>query len=305
MAVELAHRFAAEHVRDPDHGAPIPAQPRDPLLDLGRQFRRVGLPGGQHHRDIRGELRDRVQQVPDPLLSGDATHEQDVRAGRVDPVGDELVDGGVRREEVGVDAVVNHLHSRRIDLVQAQHIAPSLPADGDDAVRRLERVPLDPARQVVAPAELLALPGPQRFERVQRDHQRNTTRLTDQAPAEVGVPGMAVDQVRVGAIGGHRQAALHRVPRRAQAFVPGRRPRARWVAAHLPAGLIHGLVAEGPHLDLDLAPQSPGQFGDVEAGASVDVGRVFLGQEEGLHAACRVTRQAERHLPAAYSPVVS
>ena len=92
---------------------------------------------------------------------------------RVDPVARQRIGGGVGREEVSVDPVVDDADPLRLDREVAEHVVARPLADRDDGVGRLERGPLDPAREVVAAAELLALPRPERLERVDRDDQRD------------------------------------------------------------------------------------------------------------------------------------
>ena len=77
----------------------------------------------------------------------------------------------------------------------------------------LDRGALHPAAQMVARAKLLDLPRPQRLERVDRQHRRNVPQLLGQKAGHIGVPGMAVDDIGVEGVLGHRQAALKRVQR--------------------------------------------------------------------------------------------
>jgi hypothetical protein len=43
------------------------------------------------------------------------------------------------------------------------------------------------------------------------------------------------------------------------------------------------LGAEGAHFDVDESGEFTGKVIDVDAGAAVDVGRVFVGEEQGFH----------------------
>ena len=159
---------------------------------------------------------------------------------------------GSGAKKSGVDAVVDDVDPVGRHLEVREHVVARPLAHGDHRVRRLERGPLDPARQVVAAAELLALPRPQRLERVDGHHQRHRVRPLHQQARQVAVPGVAVDEVRVGRVGGHGQVAGEGLPGGAQPLVAGRQVARRRVAA-APAILppASSLVAEGAHLDRD------------------------------------------------------
>ena len=54
---------------------------------------------------------------------------------------------------------------------------------------------LEPDREVVSAPELFAFPRPERLERVDRNNQRKAVIYFRQNPAEMAVPGVAMDQV--------------------------------------------------------------------------------------------------------------
>ena len=112
----------------------------------------------------------------------------------------------VREELVGVDAVVDHVHFRRVDRrVHPQDVVTHGPGHCDHGVGALDGRALHPAGQPVAGAELLRLPGAQRLEAVGRHHVGHVVEDVRQVAGEVGVPGVAVDQVGGRDIGGHAE----------------------------------------------------------------------------------------------------
>ena len=145
----------------------------------------------------RVDQRRRVEQVLEPLLVRDAADEDDVRRRRVDAVALEHVGAVVGLVLLRVDAVVDHLHARRVDRrVALEHVVAHRAGDGDDRVRVLERGALAERREVVAAAELLLLPGPQRLEAVRRRDVRDAVVELRQVAGEVRVPRVRVDELR-------------------------------------------------------------------------------------------------------------
>src|SRR5260370_40555796 len=96
---------------------------------------------------------------------------------------------------VGINAVVNDLHARWIDIEQALNVAPGFGGDGDDGVRHFERGLFDPERKIVTTGELFALPWPQRLERVSRDYERNSVIQFRENAAEMAVTGGTMQQI--------------------------------------------------------------------------------------------------------------
>ena len=136
---------------------------------------------------------------------------------------------------------------------------------------------------VVAAAQLLALPRTQRLQRVDGDGQRDAVRLRTSRPAEVGVPGVAVHDV-----GG----------RRGRSPWPGQREKRRPGAAHPLVG--HGQVVSragslgrgsaarrsswSPKVRMSRPiafTQRARQLPHVNPRAAIDGGRVLVGQDQG------------------------
>ena len=71
-------------------------------------------------------------------------------------------------------------------------------------------VRLHPGRQIVAAAQLLAFPGPKRFERMRGHDQRDAVADLGQDAAKVRVPGVAVDDVGIDRVGQRHHVGLQR-----------------------------------------------------------------------------------------------
>ncbi len=103
------------------------------------------------------------------------------------------------RYSLGVDAVVDHRDALGVDRrIAAQQVAAHLGGHRDDRVGALEAGALGEARDGVAAAELLRLPGPHRLEAVDGRDVRNAVRERGEVTAEVRVPGVAVDDAARG-----------------------------------------------------------------------------------------------------------
>jgi hypothetical protein len=182
-----------------------------------------------------------------------------------------------------VDAVVDDVDALRPDVEQAQHVVPRLPRDGDDRVGPFDRGALHPGAEMVGVAELLDLPGPQRFERVDGEHVGHAPELAGQHAGHVGVPGVAVDHLGVEPVLGHRQRAGEGVHGADEARVRAARGLVPLpVAADGEVALVRALVAEAPHFDPDQLRQRGAQVLHVDTGAAVDVRRVLLGEQGDL-----------------------
>ena len=170
------------------------------------------------------------------------------------PVDD--VGAGVRRELVGVDAVLDHVHLVGVQVgVGLQDVRAHPGADRDHRVGGLEGGPLGPRRQLVAAAELLGLPRPVRFERVGAHHVRDAVQQPGQVPGQVGVPGVGVHQVDLGDRRHHRQVG---------AEDPQRGVRPRRVGLGVRRGALPRL-AHALHVDVDQLAQLRHQLGHVDA----------------------------------------
>ncbi|MNW54055.1 hypothetical protein D3C74_316410 [compost metagenome] len=174
---------------------------------------------------------------------------------------------------------MDHVHLGRVDVrVAAQDVRAHARRDSDDAGRGLVGRLLGPARQRVAAPELLGLPRSQRLERVRAEDVRDPVQERGQVAAEVRVPGVRVHEVGSCDVVGHRQVHAERPQHgvRRGERAGHRVPRDPLLAA--------GSV-EAAHAHVDAFAQHTGQLGDVDARASVDVGRVLTGQQVDSHAA--------------------
>ena len=146
------------------------------------------------------------------------------------------------------------------------------------------RGPLHPAAEVVAVAELLDLPGPQRLERVDREHAGH-------APQLAWPGGRPCRCTRCGS--GRRRHRACPWPSRAMRWNASSAPAKRGsvfclasaqarIAADAQVRLVAVLVAEAAHLDRDQPRQRAAQVLDVDAGAAVDVRRVLVGEQRRL-----------------------
>ena len=162
------------------------------------------------------------------LLPGDAADEDDGRAVGIDAEALQHVRAAVRRVLVAVDAVVDDPDALRVDRrIAGQDVLAHALGHGDDGVGVLDGHPLAELRHLVAAAELLGLPGPQRLEAVGARDVRDAVHQLREVPGEVRVPGVGVDDVGALGPGRHREVDGHRaqrrqVRRRAGEGVPGR-----------------------------------------------------------------------------------
>ena len=84
---------------------------------------------------------------------------------------------------------------------EPQDVVAGAAGNGHHGIRHLQSGLLYPAREVIAAADLLALPGPQGLQRVNGNDQRDAVKQFGQDAAEVGVPGVAVNDVGRDAVG--------------------------------------------------------------------------------------------------------
>ncbi|MBS1222079.1 MAG: hypothetical protein H6R23_1699, partial [Proteobacteria bacterium] len=235
--------------------------------------------GAQHDLQLGIEMRDGLQQVVQPLLPGHPADEQDEGAVGVDA---KLGNGvGIldRMVFLGIDAVGDHHHPGRLHVEQTQHVVAGAARDGDDGIGGLQRGFFDPAGQVVARSELIALPGPQRFQRVDGDHQRDVVENLGENAAEMGVPGVAVDDLGVAtfqtadALTDEGQTGAQGLERRDEGLrATGEMSGVHLDAAHVQLAFIKSLVVEAAHLDRGQLGQFARQIFDVDPRATVDMG---------------------------------
>ena len=121
----------------------------------------------------------RLQQVRQTLLSGDAADEQERGLIAVDVVAFEHLPAWIvvsRSFELAhSDAVVYHDHLVRVKVrIGGEDILTHARGYGDHAVGMLVGVFLSPGAQIVAAAQLLTLPWAERFEGMRGDDQRRS-----------------------------------------------------------------------------------------------------------------------------------
>ena len=92
---------------------------------------------------------------------------------------------------------MNHMDAVGFDFEEAFQVCFRLGGDGDDGIRPFQSGLLEPDRKVVAATELFPFPGPERFERVDRNHERDAVIYFRENPAEVAVPGVAVSEIGI------------------------------------------------------------------------------------------------------------
>jgi hypothetical protein len=275
MGQQLHHVLAGEHLLDPDHPAPEGLQFRDGVRRLTADLGGVRGAGAEHQPGRRVEVVGRLQQVVDALLAGDPPDEDDVRRARLDAVARQRVGVLGRRVERGVDAVVDHVHPLRVDRgVGGEDVLPHAAADRDDAVGRLVRRPLSPARQCVAAAQLFGLPGAARLQAVGSENVGHAVQQLGEMAAEVGVPGVGMGDVASLDRRRHRQVDGEHLERAVRAGEPRVGRVSRRV---LPRG------AEAVDVDIDQPPQLAGQEIDVDPCPAVDVRRKLSGEHRHAH----------------------
>jgi hypothetical protein len=219
------------------------------------------------------------------LLAGDAADEDDRGQVRVDPVDLEHVGAVVRLVLVGVDAVVDHLDPGRVDgRVDRDDVGGHPGRHGDHPVGALDPGLLAEAGDVVAAAQLLHLPGAHRLQAVDADHVRDAVQELGQVPGQVGVPGVAVDQLGVLDPGGDRQvggdgAQRPQVAASALQGVPGR------VGDHLGRSRRAGRprLPEAVHLEVDQFGQLPRQVFHVDTGTAIHIWGILATEQGHAH----------------------
>jgi len=291
VAVELHQVLPGQHGVEPAH-AGVPRQSStEPCLKLIG----VGAGGAQDEQGVLRQSRGGLEEMKDPLLLADAPHEQHVRRANTVPVQGIAALGAA--EGPCVHAVVNNPNALRVDGEMSEHVLAHLRRDGDDPIGALHGRALRPARHRVPRAELLLLPGPEGFEAVERDHERDVEERAHEEPGQRHVPGMRVHDIGVHAVAGHEQvgregferlrvAGLARSGRRASGQpVPGR------IAAHAQPVFGSLITTKAAYLDPSPAGERAAQVVDDDARAAVDVRRVLAGEHQHSRGDVPITRR--------------
>ena len=196
------------------------------------------------------------------------------------------VGGRVGPVLLAVDAVVDHAHAPGIDRrITREQVARLLAGDGDDRIGRLQRRALAEARDRIAAGELLGLPRPHRLQAVHGRDVRDAVQQLGQVAAEVGVPGMTVDEARALHAGGHGEVDRDRLER-GRVRTPAGQALPRPVRTHRrSARRLLPLVPPAVNGEVDEARELAGEVLDVHAGAPVHLGWVLPREQRDLQLA--------------------
>src|SRR4249919_1590065 len=134
--------------------------------------------------------------------------------------------------------------------------------------------------------ELLAFPWPQRLQRMDRDHHGYVVENLRKYPAEMRVPGVAVNEFDIAL-----QLVADALPDKGKACAqsPERRDEGLRAAgemggvhldpAHMQLPVVVHLVVEAAYLDGREFREFAREIFDVDAGAAIHVWRIFIGGE--------------------------
>ena len=104
---------------------------------------------------------------------------------------------------------------------------------------------------------------------------RDPVQQAGQMAAHVGVPGVGVHQIAASSLIGHSEVGGQRAQRGVGTF-----------EKRLVLGVCRGAVAwiaHAVHVDLGQLDQLADEEVDVNAGTSIDVGRIFSGEDADAH----------------------
>lgn len=280
VTVELDGRGAGEHLLDPDDVGMSAAGGGDFLAHLGGDLRRVGRAGAEDDLGVRREIREGIDEMGDAFLACDAAHEEDVGTGGIHAVCNEGGGVGCGLVLIEIDAVVDDMNAVGIDGgVGAEDVRLGALGDGDDGVGRVDGGVFHPRREGVAAAELLGFPGAKRLKRMRGEDEGGAVEFFGEETRHGDVPGVGVDDVD-----GER---LHLEEIEAEGFQSRgeflRRPFGEGGPGLLPAdvepAVVGVLIAPAVNLDVDGAGELAAEVFDVDAGASIDGGRILSGHE--------------------------
>lgn len=146
-------------------------------------------------------------------------------------------------------------------------------------------VTFGPGAQIVAAAELLALPWAEWFQRMGRDHERDVMQQLRHAPGKACVPGVGVDEFTVDVVG-HLQIHTEGSDGRVVAI----QLRRHIIAYHTQraASVVLRRLGFAPcvecaHRHVDAFGQHLRQLLHMYAGAAIDMRRVFAGENVNFH----------------------
>ena len=102
--------------------------------------------------------------MDEAFLSGNPANKEQIRLPRVNAIMLKRHNGIDLSILLEIDAVVDHMHPRRIDIEQTLDVTLGLAGNSNDGVCHFQRGLLNPKREIVSPGELLAFPWPERFQ---------------------------------------------------------------------------------------------------------------------------------------------
>ena len=210
-------------------------------------------------------------EMSDALLARDAPDERDDGTRRVDSQAHQcrllVVRLFDRIPQRRVDSVAHHVNSLRIQpRVGVHHVGAHARTHRDDGIGVLDGVAFRPTRHLIATAELLGLPGPQRFEGVGGQDVWNVVQASGEMPGGTGVPGVRVRDV--GACRSLRHPKIRREHRQRRIGV------GQCGVGGVDEGVVSG-DAHAVHVDGDETSEMPDQFGDMNSRTAVDLGWIL------------------------------
>ena len=106
-----------------------------------------------------------------------------------------------------IDAVGNDADTVLGNAVQVMHVPAHGFGNGDHSVRILVGRALQPGGGMIGRAQLFHLPWTMRLQGMGGEHQGRAEQLLQDAAGEMGIPGMAMHDVRGGCRAGHHDVA--------------------------------------------------------------------------------------------------
>src|SRR6266705_5894003 len=115
------------------------------------------------------------------------------------------------------------------------------------------------------------------------DKRNSVIQFGDNA-AEMAVPSVTMNQIGVDVGGVEIDAAAKRAEDRLQRLRTSEAARVELEPCNFEPALFEILVAEAANIDIDGFRQLAREITNVHTGAAVNVRRIFVGEEEDLHA---------------------
>ena len=116
-----------------------------------------------------------------------------------------------------------------------------------------------------------------------RDQKRNPVIQFGQNPAEVAVPCVAMHQIGIDVGSVEVDVALKRAENRLQRLGTSEVAGIEIETRDFEPALFEILITEAANIDIDRLCQLAREITDVDARAAINVGRIFVSEEEDLH----------------------